>query len=215
MAPCLLPGLLSRLTLPRMRWHPFRSLSFVWVITIVFFLIELGIGWTFAYRWYDRDTLKFAATVTGSTFALFVFLKKIEQDRILVAEKLIERWNKPDIKPILERCRPVVELTLKSKDYGRPTYVAGTAEIGATLIRGDIIFVLGFFEEIALAVTSGSGDETRLKNFFGAVIPRGYDAFEGLVHAERIADNEHDYYRPVQTLVERWTGRKRSEANAN
>jgi hypothetical protein len=106
----------------------------------------------------------------------------------------------------------VVEGALKSVDFARPLFVAATATKEQTEIRSDIIQVLGFFEELSIAVTSKSADEERLKKFFGAVVPGGYAGFEGFILAERTADKDHGYYREAQALVERWTGRKRIEA---
>jgi hypothetical protein len=196
---------------PHMNWRP-PAISLVWLGTIAFLVIEMPLTLAFIFKWYDPENIKFVATVAGGTFALFGFLKKIEEGRFKAADKFIERWNRPDTKPILQRSRPVVEGALHSVDFARPLYVAATATKEQTEIRSDIIQVLGFLEELSIAVTSKSADEERLKKFFGSVVPGGYAGLEGFVLAERTADREHGYYREAQRLVERWTGRKRPEA---
>ena len=142
---------------------------------------------------------------------MFAFLKSIEEHRESNADKLIERWNNPDLRAIINRSRPVVEGRYKSEDYARPKYDVLTAAPDITQMRGDIHTILGLFEEIAIAVFRRSVSEDKLKRFFGAVIPMGYDGFQGFILSERKEDKRHDYFREAQKLVERWTGTKRPE----
>ncbi|MGH9592703.1 MAG: DUF4760 domain-containing protein, partial [Bryobacteraceae bacterium] len=115
-----------------------------------------------------------------------------------------------ELRAIVDRSRPLVEQTTKSEDYGRPKYDQATASERQAQLRGDIITILGMFEEIAIAVDQKHASEDRLKDFFGAVIPNGYDGFQGFVLAERKIDKE-DYYLPTQRLVECWTHKKRPD----
>ena len=193
-----------------MKWQP-PSISLVWLGTVAFVVLELACLWMFHFRWYDRETVQFFATITGGAFVLFAFLKSIEEHRESNADKLIERRNAPDLRTIINRSRPVVEGRYKSEDYARPKYDVLTAKPETTQIRGDIHAILGLFEEIAIAIFRRSVSEDKLKRFFGAVIPMGYDGFQGFILSERKEDKRHDYFREAQRLVERWTGTKRPE----
>jgi len=193
-----------------MKWQP-PSISLVWLGMVAFVVLELACLWMFCYRWFDRETIQFFATVVGGAFALFAFLKGIEQHRESNADKLIERWNNPDLRIIINRARPMVEGIYDSRNYARPTYDAITSQPEITQMRGDIHSILGLFEEIAIAIFQRSVSEDKLKRFFGAVIPMGYDGLQGFILAERKEDKRNDYFREAQRLVERWTGTKRPE----
>ncbi len=71
--------------------------------------------------------------------------------------------------------------------------------------------ILGLFEEIAISVFAKSANEDRLKDFFAAVIPGGYDGFQGFVLADRKEGKDDDYYKVCQRLVERWTNVRRPD----
>jgi hypothetical protein len=192
-----------------MKWRP-PAISLVWIGTLAFFLAEMPFWWMYAYRWYDRESIQFFATVVAGSFALFAYLKGIETSRDREAGKFIERWNSPDLRSIVNRSRPLVEQTVKSENYARPQYDSKTATADQTQLRGDIITILGMFEEIAIAVAQKHASEDRIKEFFGAVIPGGYDGFQAFILSERKQDKE-DYYMPTQRLVERWTRKKRPD----
>lgn len=142
---------------------------------------------------------------------LFVYLKTIEGTRIQAAERFIERWNKPDLRAMIDRTRSFVEGTIDSAQFGKPTFVSSKASQQDAQLRSDMIMILGFFEEIAIAVKTRSADEDRLKMFFLAVIPGGYDGFQGFILCERKQDKDSDYYIETQRLVERWTRVRRPD----
>ena len=192
-----------------MKWQP-PSISLVWIGTLAFFLAELPLWWMYAYKWHDRESIQFFATIIAGSFALFAFLKGIETSRNQEAGRFIERWNSPDLRSIVTRSRPLVERTLKSEDYARPKYDPAKASADQTQLRGDIVTILGMFEEIAIAVAQKHASEDRIKEFFEAVIPGGYDGFQGFILSERKEDKQY-YYIPTQRLVERWTKIKRPD----
>jgi hypothetical protein len=134
----------------------------------------------FTFKWFERESIQFFATIVGGSFALFAYLKKIENSRDQEAGKFIERWNKPDLRSIVDRTRPFVERTQRSEDFARPKYSSAGATPTQTQLRGDIITILGLFEEIAISVQLKQATEDRLKEFFGEVIPSGYDGFQDL-----------------------------------
>ncbi len=107
--------------------------------------------------------------------------------------------------------RETIQGIYQSADYARPNYDALKSKPEITQMRGDIHSILGLFEEIAIAIFQRSVSEEKLKRFFGAVIPMGYDGLQGFILAERKEDKRHDYFREAQRLVERWTGTKRPE----
>jgi hypothetical protein len=78
-------------------------------------------------------------------------------------------------------------------------------------LRGDIIAILGFFEEIAISIEQRNASEDRLNEFFGAVMPSGYEGLEDFVLAEREAARDDDFYKPTQRVIERWTKVRRRD----
>ncbi len=163
------------------------------------------------FKWFDRESIAFLATVTAGAFALFAYLKGIEEKRSQAADGMIQRWNDPDFRAIIDTTRPLVEKDKNSADLDRPKYSLKSSSSDETSLRGKMQTVLGFFEEIAICVFARTADEEKLKAFFEAVIPKGYEGFEDFVLAERRADNDFEYYRQVQKLVERWTNVRRRD----
>jgi hypothetical protein len=98
------------------KWKP-PTLSLVWVGTLAFFAVEMTLFVAYAAKWYDRDSIEFFATIAGGTFALFAYLKGIETERDREAGHYIERWNQPEMRVTVNRVRPFVEKTMKSKDF--------------------------------------------------------------------------------------------------
>ena len=180
-------------------------LSVAWLATCLFALAEAVLWWMYNYRWYDRESIAFLATITGGAFALFAYLKGIEEKRSHAADKLIQRWNDPSFRSTIDAARPVVERDIDSSNFGRPKYDYKTATPDQKKLRGDMQTVLGFFEEVSISVFVRTADEEKLRRFFGAVIPSGYEGFEQFILAERRADRDPAYYREAQRLVERWT----------
>lgn len=190
-----------------LRWRP-PTLSLVWVGTLAFFVVEMSLLIAYGRRWYDRDAIEFFATIVGGAFALFAYLKGIQAERDREAGRYIERWNAPEMKDIKNRVRPFVEKRLNSADFALPAY---KPDLDSDNLRGDIIFILGFFEEIAISIEQRSASEDRLQEFFGAVMPNGYDGLEEFVLHERDNGHDDDYYKPSQRVVERWTRVRRRD----
>ena len=186
-------------------------LSVVWVTISLFALVEACLWWMYNYRWFDRESIAFLATITAGAFALFAYLKGIEERRSQAADRLIERWNAPSFRVIVDATRPLVERDKDSSELGRPKYVLKTASAADTVLRGHMQAVLGFFEEIAISIFAKTADEEKLKRFFEAVIPTGYDGFEAFILAERGQDKDPTIYKECQKLVERWTDVRRKD----
>jgi hypothetical protein len=186
-------------------------LSVVWVATSLFALVEAWFWWMYNYKWFDRESIAFLATITAGAFALFGYLKGIEEKRSGAADKLIERWNAPSFRAIIDAARAIVERDKDSSELGRPKYSLKTASAADTALRGNMQTVLGFFEEIAISIFVKAADEEKLKRFFEAVIPTGYDGFEAFILAERAMDKDPTIYKECQRLVERWTDVRRKD----
>ncbi|HZU26031.1 MAG TPA: DUF4760 domain-containing protein [Bryobacteraceae bacterium] len=187
------------------------ALSVAWLATCLFALAECALWWMYHYRWYDRESIAFLATITGGAFALFAYLKGIEEKRSHAADKLIQRWNEPSFRAIIDSTRPFVEKDIDSSDFGRPKYNNKTATPDQRKLRGDMQTVLGFFEELSICIFVRTADEEKLKRFFEAVVQTGYEGFEQFVLAERRADKDPAYYKETQRLVERWTKVRRQD----
>jgi hypothetical protein len=181
------------------------------IATALFGAAEAFLWWMYNYKWFDRESIGFLATITAGGFALFAYLKGIEEKRSRAADAFIRRWNNPSLRKLIDTTRPLVQGERNSAELARPNYSQKSAPAQDVILRGRMQTILGFFEEIAISVFAKTADEDKLFDFFKAVIPKGYEGFEGFILAERKTDNDKEYYRKAQKLVERWTDTHRRD----
>ena len=70
--------------------------------------------------------------------------------------------------------------------------------------RADLIGLLGFFEEMALAIKNRAADEGKLKSFFESAVSQSFGNLEQWIVNERKVDNDYTYYVELQWLALRW-----------
>lgn len=194
------------------RYISLPKVPLVWTVTVLFVCVEGFCWWIYNYKWLDRESIAFIATGTAGAFGLYAFLRGVQETRMQATVRLIERWNDPRFRALIDATRPFVEKDKNSADYARPTFSFASSTATDATLRGNIQAILNFFEEVAIYVEAGTVEEEELKEFFGAVMPRGYEGFEGFILGERNnAGGDRDYYRKIQGLVERWTGVRRRD----
>jgi len=175
----------------------------VWLVVVLFVLGEVPL--VIAYHraptaW--QSTIVFAASVLGGAFALFSYLKNIEEQRRQASDRLVQRWNEPSLAPLKEPLREILEGRLQTATLQRGPGVTLTADVLKS--RSAVVNILNFYEEIAILVHTKGADEERLRRFFGAVVVDGYAKLESWIQHERQLDNRQQYYRDLEQLAARW-----------
>jgi Domain of unknown function (DUF4760) len=181
------------------------NLPLVWLVVGLFCLIEFLILVRFHQaadqRW--RETYVFGASLVAGAFGLYSYMKAIEEQRSERADRLIERWNNPSLAPLKTRLRAVIEQQLDPLTMMRSAKgVALAKEILDA--RADIIGLLGFFEEMALAVKNHTADEGKLNSFFRSAVGQSVGNLQAWIENERKVDNEYSYYVELEWLAGRW-----------
>jgi hypothetical protein len=64
--------------------------------------------------------------------------------------------------------------------------------------------LLGFFEEMALAVKNRTADEGKLNSFFRSAVCQSFGNLQVWIENERKVDNEYSYYVELEWLAGRW-----------
>lgn len=188
-----------------------RSISLVWMGTGVFLLLEFCCLWVYHFRWYDRDSILFFATAMGGAFALFSFLKGIEEKRREFAQELIKSWSEPDMQSAIKAIRRYAQGATGSEAYARPAFDADVAVEADKATRDEIFAILNFFERICLAIRLKSADEETLKRYYVTIIEKGYIGVEPFILSERGYLGDREAFREVQLVVEKWTGIRRRD----
>jgi len=77
------------------------SVPRIWLIVGFFLATELSLLWVYkqsADR--DRQVVSFCASVVAGSFALYTYLRGLEEKQNEAADRLIERWNLPAMIPL-------------------------------------------------------------------------------------------------------------------
>jgi hypothetical protein len=180
------------------------QIPLIWIAVVLFGAIELAL----LYGYHNSDThwqntIVFGASIVAGAFALFSYLKGIEQKRSAAASRIIERWNNPMMTPYKDVMRSIrsgkvsVE-PLKRKSREDPL----TPE--AAEIRSKMQVLLGFFEELCLAIRLSTADEKKLEQFFAAVVTQSYKKSKNWIQNERDIDDEQGYYIEFEMVAKKW-----------
>jgi len=141
----------------------------------------------------------------GGAFALYTYLQGIEDRRAKYSQELIERWNRAEMLPFRATLRALTEKRLNPADLARTLGQQLPPDIDGT--RANIVTILNFFEEVAIAARTNSANEMRLYEFFDSIVRQTYSHLEDWVRAERKIDNEVHYYSELEALYGKWTKR--------
>jgi hypothetical protein len=180
------------------------KISLVWAAIVLFVASEGALLYEFHNaddKW--KQTIVFGASIVAGAFALFSYLKGIEQGRRQTAERLIDRWTDPSMMPLKDIVREITEGHLDTAQLMR-SGKGVKLDQSALCARSKVIGMLNFYEEVAIAVRIKSADEDILQRFFRAVILQAFDNLEVWIRNERTIDNESRYYVELEQLVAKW-----------
>jgi len=184
------------------------------LIVGLFVFLEAAVLYLFAREQSDhtRGVYLFAGTVLAGAFALYVYLRGIEDKRRETAGRLIERWNGPDryeLKKIMkmiadERLDPST-LSRKRKGEVQPDDILEQ--------RLKVTAMLNFYEEMAISVKDRSANEDKLFDFFSNVLEDAYFRLLQYIENERRIDASAAYasaayFCELEWLAKRWRQRK-------
>jgi Domain of unknown function (DUF4760) len=180
------------------------SISRIWAIVGLFLLVQFFLLAIYhRSRDRDRQTVAFAASIVAGAFALYTYLQGLEQKQNECAEKLIERWNVPAVLPLRKPIREITEGLLDAGNFERSKRGDKLSEEQLGL-RSDIVAILSFWEEVALAVRTKSANEEKIQRYFEPVMVQGYDCMRAWIENERKVDNEPIYFLELEKVVLRW-----------
>jgi len=155
----------------------------------------------------NRATIVFGATIVAGGFALYTYLHGNEERRADNAQRLIQRWNSPDMVATRLVLREITENRLDPITLQRPAKGEITRETDEK--RGRLVAILNFYEELAITALRKSANEDLLYDFFEAIIGQSALKLRGWIEHERAVDNVPDYYCEFLTLADRWMQRRR------
>lgn len=183
------------------------QVPWIWTRIVLFLLIEAILLWIYAFESPKaRETIIFGATIVGAAFALYSFLRSIEDRRTQEAARMIERWNAPERSDIRRTLNEITEGQIDPATLQRTTK---GEEISQELRdkRAHVVAALNFYEELAISVLESGIDEDRAYRFFKTVIHQTYEALMSWIENERRIDKNRTYYVEFQRLAERWRDR--------
>jgi hypothetical protein len=138
-----------------------------------------------------------AATLQQQAFMLqqesTVFQKR------MYATELVSQWNSPETKKI----------TLVADAMGKDIKELNPREV-ADLLKRDkdkqvaVLLVLGFLENMALAIKHDLADEAFLKEFFHVTVKIYYHALKIVIELERKEYKNDSIFNEFEALVKRW-----------
>jgi hypothetical protein len=169
-----------------------------WVVLTLFLAIELVLVYVF-HNHSDRDraTIAFSATVVGAAFALYTYMKGIDEKRAETAHAFMARWTSPDMVHFRLVLLDILEQRLDPMDLDRK-------DLALQEKRCAIVSILNFLEEVSIAVHRRAASEDRLKDFYSIIVQQSYGKLEPWIKRERSIDNAPDYYYEFQKLAEQW-----------
>lgn len=130
-----------------------------------------------------RETIIFGATIVGAAFALYSYLRGIEDRRLQEAGRMIERWNAPDRSDIRKTMNDIAEGHIDPKTLGR-------IEKGRKILESEevkrlhVIAALSFYEELAIRIFENNLDEERAYRFFKTVVDQAYETLMSWIENE-------------------------------
>jgi hypothetical protein len=179
------------------KWVQYR-LSAKWVLLVLFLVVEFGLVRAFHHATKDnRETIAFGATVVGAAFALYTYMRGIDESRAQVSHHLIERWTSPDMVPMRAVLMDILEKRLDPS-----TLVRANKDLYDK--RNSVVSILNFLEEVSIAVHRKAASEGRLRDFYGAIVRNSHDQLMVWIDTERDLDGNDKYYIEFEKLAIRW-----------
>ncbi len=179
-------------------------ISIVWLVVVPFVLIECALFAVYLSVGHDaREALAFGASIVACAFALFAYMKGLEERRTKAADKIIERWNNPNLSPMKRYIREICEGSFDSMKVARNPKGDPLSE-DLLAIRADVVSILNILEEISLLIRTRSANEEKLRRYFGPVMTQAYNNLKPWIDNERKLDHEDAYYREFEVVVLNW-----------
>jgi hypothetical protein len=180
------------------------KISIVWLVVAPFVLIECGLFLFYLSVGHEaHEAIVFGASIVAGAFALFSYVKGIDERRTQAADRIIERWNNPDLSQIKRCVREICEGLFDPSRVARSPKGEALSE-DALKLRADVVAILNIFEEISLLIRSSSANEEKLQRYFGPVMIQAFNNLRPWIENERKLDNEDAYYCEFEAVVLRW-----------
>jgi hypothetical protein len=179
-------------------------ISIVWLVVVPFVLIECALFVFFLKVGHEaHEDIIFGASIVAGAFALFSYVKGIDESRTQAADRIIERWNNPDLSQMKRCVREICEGLFDPTAVARDPKGAPLGE-DALRLRADVVAILNIFEEISLLIRTSSANEEKLRRYFRPVMIQAYNNLRPWIENERKLDNEDAYYCEFENVVLRW-----------
>src|ERR1700722_14844337 len=123
------------------------QVPWIWTRVCFFLLVEAVLLAVYSFQPSRvREAIVFGATIVGAVFALYTFLRSIEDRRTQEAARVIERWNAPERSAIRRTLNEITEGQIDPSTLGR---TAKGEEIAGDHRdkRMHIVAALNFYEE--------------------------------------------------------------------
>ncbi|MBV9404815.1 MAG: DUF4760 domain-containing protein [Acidobacteriaceae bacterium] len=182
----------------------------LWVVFALFVPLEIGLLLAFHFapkEW--KETIVFGASIVAGAFALYGHLKHVEEKRAEYAQVLIARWSTPN--PEFEFWKDALRDVYSGRLY--PRSVMRTRSPGGQIVlpddmktRNRIAGLLGYCEEVALAVRTGHADEELIQRMLEGVLTSCWNRFKPWIEGERevLGVEGKGLYIELEKLIERW-----------
>jgi Domain of unknown function (DUF4760) len=179
-------------------------ISIVWLVVAPFVVIECALFLFFLHVGHEaHEEIIFGASIVAGAFALFSYVKGIDERRTQAADRIIERWNNPDLSQIKRCVREICEGLFDPTRVARDAKGTPLAE-DALKLRADVVAILNIFEEISLLIRANSANEEKLRRYFRPVMIQAYKNLRPWIENERKLDNEDAYYCEFEAVVLKW-----------
>lgn len=187
------------------------AIPIIWIIFALFIPLEcvLLVAFHLAPKEW-RETIVFGATIVAGAFALYGHLKHIEEKQAEYAQILIARWSTPNVE--FELWKDALRDVYSGKLH--PRSVMRTRSPGGQIVlpddmktRNRIAGLLGFCEEVALAVRTDHADEELVRRLLEGVLRSCWIRFKPWIDGERevLGTIEgKDLYIELERLIQRW-----------
>ena len=174
-----------------------------WARVLLFLLVEIALLIVYNFAPRDRETIVFGATIIAGAFALYSYLRGIEDRRMQAASKMIERWNAPD-RTEARKTMNLISESLLDPDSLQRTSKGQPIPAEHLSARLNLVSSLNFYEELAIGVFDGTLDEDKAHTFFAPVIEQSYQSLLKWIENERAIDRCPAYYTEFEKLAVRW-----------
>jgi hypothetical protein len=179
-------------------------ISIVWLVVVPFVLIECGLFVVFLKVGHEaHEDIIFGASIVAGAFALFSYVKGIDEKRTQAADRIIERWNSPDLNQVKRCVREICEGIFDPTRVARNPKGEPLSD-DALKLRADVVAILNIFEEISLLIRTSSANEEKLRRYFRPVMIQAYNNLRPWIENERKLDHEDAYYCEFETVAIKW-----------